>query len=323
MQEARWKPRKPCRGAYSLTYRGGDGKSYSTEASGLDISSSGVGIECGCELKAGSIVYVQALDGSVKGDCEVVHCTRRGVKFHIGFELREEQKPKTEAPRLRRANRSDREPDHYESLQISCKADAQTIHRVYHMMASRFHPDNPETGDVEQFLRMKAAYAVLSDPTRRMEYDAMLDKSRSAGPRPIFALKDFVTGVKAEANRRLGVLSLLYNYRQANPDHPGLSLLDLEREMGFPREYLNFTIWYLLAKDFVALADNSDYAITAAGADYLERKAGRNTIAGRLLNPGASRVQPVSPVAKSQQRSAGQAPRRFLLSGSSPTPNVD
>ena len=321
MHEARWEPREPYRGQYSLTWRGRDGKSYSTEASGLDSSSSGVGIECTCELKAGSIVYVQARDGSLKGDCEVVHCTRRGPKFHIGFELREEPKQKTETSR--EPNRSERESDHYETLQISCKADAQTIHRVYRMMASRFHPDNPETGDVEQFLRMKRAYAVLSDATRRMEYDAMLENDRYAGPRQIFALKDFVTGVKAEANRRLGVLSLLYNHRQTNPDHPGLSLLDLEREMGFPREYLTFTMWYLLAKDFVGLADNSDYALTAAGVDYVERKAGRNAIVAKLLNPGASRAQPSAAAANSHSKSASRPNQQFLLPASPVLPNVD
>ena len=316
MHEARWEPRRPARGAYSLTWRGGDGKSYSAEASGLDISSAGVGIECASELKAGSIVYVQAKDGSVKGDCEVVHCTRRGPKFHIGFELREEQKPMTET--ARQTNRSDREADHYETLQINSKADAQTIHRVYHMMAARFHPDNPETGNVEQFLRMKAAYAVLSDPARRMEYDAMLDQKRGAGPNPIFGLRDFVTDVKAEANRRLGVLSLLYTRRQTNPDHPGVSLLDLEREMGFPREYLSFTVWYLLAKDFVTLAENSDYALTAAGVDYVERKAGRNALVGRLLNAGAWGP---SPSARPNSYAKGTARPKDHLLLSAPTAN--
>jgi curved DNA-binding protein CbpA len=314
MHETRCEPRKPCRGQYSLTWRGRDGKSYSTEALGLDISSSGVGIECPCELKAGSIVYLQANDGSVKGDCEVVHCTQRGPKFHIGFELRDEPADTKEMPG--KARRNDRELDHYETLQINCKADAQTIHRVYHMMAARFHPDNPETGDVEQFLCMKRAYAVLSDPARRMEYDAMLETKRDTGPNPIFGLKDFVTGVKAEANRRLGVLSLLYTQRQVNPDHPGVSLLDLEREMGFPREYLSFTVWYLLAKDFVSLADNSDYALTAAGVDYVERKAGRNAILGRLLNPGAW-AQSSTSGAASQSKGATAPKRQFLLSASS------
>jgi hypothetical protein len=309
-----------------------DGKSFSSDASGLDISSSGVGIECSCELKAGSIVFVQAKDGTLRADCEVVHCTRRGTKFHVGFELREEPRQqrtatpkeprnKTQAPK--ELNWPERESDHYETLQISCKADAQTIHRVYHMMAARFHPDNPETGDVEKFLRMKRAYAVLSDPARRMEYDAMLEKDRNTGPNQIFALKDFVTGVKAEANRRLGVLSLLYNSRQTNPDHPGVSLLDLERQMGFPREYLSFTMWYLLAKEFVALADNSDYALTAAGVDYVERKAGRNAIVARLLNPGASWVRSSAAAANSNQNTASRPNSRPLLPPSTGLPKID
>lgn len=320
MHEARFEPRRPCRGTYSLTWRGGDGKSYSAEASGLDISSAGVGIESACELKAGSIVYVQARDGSVKGDCEVVHCTRRGPKYHIGFELREEQKPKTERPMQQ--NPTAREADHYEILQINSKADAQTVHRVYRMMAARFHPDNPETGDMEQFLRMNAAYAVLSDPARRTEYDAQLEKQRGVGPNPIFGLKDFVTGVKAEANRRLGVLSLLYSRRQTNPDHPGVSLLDLEREMGFPREYLNFTVWYLLAKEFVSVAENSDYALTAAGVDYVERKAVRNALVGRLLS--ASVRGPASFARAASDATGGTEPKRhFLLSSPSVKRTVD
>ena len=229
--------------------------------------------------------------------------------------MREEQKAKTERPM--QPNPTGREPDHYEILQINSKADAQTVHRVYRMMAARFHPDNPETGDMEQFLRMNAAYAVLSDPARRTEYDAQLEKQRGVGPNPIFGLKDFVTGVKAEANRRLGVLSLLYSRRQTNPDHPGVSLLDLEREMGFPREYLNFTVWYLLAKEFVSVAENSDYALTAAGVDYVERKAVRNALVGRLLNAGV-RVPAPSTRAPSDATGGTESKRHFLL----PSPSV-
>lgn len=186
---------------------------------------------------------------------------------------------------------SDGEADHYETLQISRRADLETIHRVFRIMAMRFHPDNTETGDLETFLRMKRAYAVLSDPARRAEYNAVLDEKRERGPRSLFALKDFVTGIEAESNRRLGILCLLYNQRQADPEHPSVSLLDLEREMGFPREYLSFSMWYLRAKELVAMADNSDYAITAAGADYVEKKASRSELIGRLLKPGARNAQ--------------------------------
>ena len=289
MQDARWEARKPATGRYSLTWQDPDGQTSFCEATGLDLSTSGIGVECATELKAGAIVFVEARDHSVSGECEVVHSSRRGGVFRLGLEFRHELAPTEASPQ---AAPGDRAPDYYETLQISPKADVQTVHRVFRIMAARFHPDNPETGDVEQFLRMKQAYNVLSDPERRAEYDATLDHSREAGPRPIFQMRDFVTGVEAESNRRLGVLCLLYTRRQTNPDHPGISLLDLEKEMGFPREYLTFTMWYLRSKDCVTVADNSDYALTAAGADFVEEKAARSEIAARLLNPSATFFQP-------------------------------
>jgi hypothetical protein len=191
------------------------------------------------------------------------------------------------------------ETDYYDVLQISQAADIETIHRVFRIMAARFHPDNPETGDPEEFLRLKAAYDTLADPGRRAAYDA-LREAREAAPMPIFELKDFVTGVAAESNRRLGVLSLLYNQRRTDPDHPGISLLELEKRMGFPREYLTFTMWYLRSKAFVMAADNSDYALTAAGVDHVESNASESEVLARLLKPGGPRPQsaPKPPVAR-------------------------
>jgi curved DNA-binding protein CbpA len=194
----------------------------------------------------------------------------------------------TTAPPLRRDTE---ELNYYEILQISPHAEAETIHRVYRIMAGRFHPDNPETGDTDKFLLLKAAYETLSDPVHRQQYDAR-HKNQSSEPMPIFELKDFVVGVQAEANRRLGVLSLLYNQRRTDGDHPGVSLLDLERRMGFPREYLNFTMWYVRSKGFVMAADNSDYALTATGADFVEDNIGKSDLLGKLLFPGVDEPAP-------------------------------
>jgi hypothetical protein len=63
-------------------------------------------------------------------------------------------------------------------------------------------------------------------------------------------------------------------------------------------------MWYLRAKDFVTVADNSDYALTAAGADFVEKKAVRHEIVGKLLNPAMRVVRSTRPPAK---------PRRKLL----------
>ena len=177
------------------------------------------------------------------------------------------------------------EIDHYEVLQIGRNADAETIHRVYRIMAARFHPDNPRTGNTDTFLLLKRAYEVLVDPERRAKYDHQR-QAEDEGPLPIFELQEFVHGLKGEMNHRLGVLALLYNRRRANEDSPGMSMLELEKRMAFPREHLNFALWYLRAKGFVTQQDNSDCGITAEGIDFIESKCSGDELIKRLLHAG-------------------------------------
>jgi|SRR5271165_853346 len=61
--------------------------------------------------------------------------------------------------------------DCYEALQLSPNAEAETISRVYRLLASRYHPDNSETGNSEKFLQLSDAYQILSDPEKRARYD--------------------------------------------------------------------------------------------------------------------------------------------------------
>jgi len=192
--------------------------------------------------------------------------------------------------------------DYYEILQISRSADEDTIHRVYRMMAARFHPDNAATGDVEKFLNLRDAYHVLSDPDRKAEYDRQL-AGCAAGPLPVFGQKGFVDGLTGEINRRLGVLSLLYNRRRMNEENPGISVLDLERLMSFPREYLQFTLWYLKGKGLVTLEGNSDYVLTAPGVDYLEEHSAKNKLIRDLLGSPADPQQRIvsKPLRKSRR----------------------
>ena len=175
--------------------------------------------------------------------------------------------------------------DYYEILQISRSAELETIHRVYRIMALRFHPDNAKTGSLERFLLLKRAYQVLSDPQQRAAYDAAHSKSDTQ-PLPHFESKDFVYGVEGEVNRRLGVLSLLYHKRRMGEGTAGMSVLDLESRMGFPREYLTFTLWYLRSKNYITLQENSDHALTAEGVDYVESHSMSNRVIRQLLTSG-------------------------------------
>jgi len=176
--------------------------------------------------------------------------------------------------------------DYYEFLQISPNAEPVTINRVYRFLAGRLHPDNPETGDAEKFRLLKQAFDVLSDPDLRAKYDATYKKEAPAAA-PLSNSIDFMDSIDGELNRRLAVLALLYIKRRTNPYKPEVSLGEVERRMGFPREYLEFTMWYLWNKKFITQADNSDFTLTAAGVDFVEEKRGNVPILNKLLTDGS------------------------------------
>jgi len=172
--------------------------------------------------------------------------------------------------------------DYYEVLQISPRAELETIKRVFKLLAVRVHPDNPATGDAEQFRKLKEAYETLSDPSRREVYDLALEE-QSQEPLPVFEMSEFSAGVDGELNRRVGILCLLYNSRRANEDKPGLSLMELEKLMGFPREHLAFAVWYLRNRQYVTTGESSDIVITSEGIDYLESNLPTSRVAYKLL----------------------------------------
>ena len=177
--------------------------------------------------------------------------------------------------------------DYYEFLQISPHADYETIHRVYRYLASRFHPDNPDTGDPEKFFLLKSAYDVLSDPDRRSEYDREYEREEPVRNIPLSQAVDFMDQVQGELNRRLAVLAVLYYKRRSSPFNPQVSLAEIEHRMGFPRDYLDFTTWYLSKKGYITRADNSDFALTAEGVDYIESQRAKIPVLNRLLTTGA------------------------------------
>jgi curved DNA-binding protein CbpA len=175
---------------------------------------------------------------------------------------------------------------HYEFLQISPNAEPDTIHRVFRFLAARLHPDNPTTGDPEKFFQLTQAYDVLSDPKRRADYDAACRKD-VVQEDPLSSSIDFMDSMEGELNRRLALLALLYFQRRRNPSTPTVSLFEVEAKMGFPRDYLEFTTWYLTRKGFITRADNSDFTLTADGVDFVETQRASIPVLNKLLTTGA------------------------------------
>jgi curved DNA-binding protein CbpA len=202
-------------------------------------------------------------------------------------------------------------PDYYEFLQISPNAEPETIHRVFRFMAVRLHPDNPKTGDPEKFFLLKQAYDVLSDPKRRAEYDAALNAEGTQAA-PLSTTIDFMDSLEGELNRRLAVLAVLYVQRRTNPHNPEVPLNEVERRMGFPRDYLDFTTWYLRSKGYITRADNSDFTLTADGVDFVESQRVNIPILGKLLTTGSG---PSSADGMSVNRALNPRPANIIVPG--------
>jgi curved DNA-binding protein len=202
--------------------------------------------------------------------------------------------------------------NYYEFLQISPNAEPETIHRVYRFLATRLHPDNPETGNDDKFFLLQKAYDVLSDATRRAEYDLACEQGFSQ-PDPLSNSVDFMDSLAGELNRRLAVLALLYVKRRTTPDNPAVSLFEVETRMGFPRDYLDFTLWYLQKKNYISRADNADFILLADGVDFVETQRGNIPVLNKLLTStsGISNPDLAIPEKPAEQPAAPEPPLGF------------
>ena len=73
--------------------------------------------------------------------------------------------------------------DYYTDLGVSRDSSAEEIRRAYHKAARELHPDVSDNADAnEQFLRIQAAYDVLSDPEKRARFDQSLPPREKTGP---------------------------------------------------------------------------------------------------------------------------------------------
>jgi hypothetical protein len=237
----------------------------------VDSTSTGLRVEMRQALAPGAAVKVSGdIPGSagpvaVDGPCQVRWCSDVGQgKYHAGLSFNNASDiPRGGADLLGNG------VDHYEALQVSRRADADTIRRVYHLMAQRYHPDNLETGNEELFRQIVKAQEVLSDPARRAAFDVQL-ASHDQARLHLFENWQSSRGVQSEVLKRQAILRLLYNKRLTDGDQPWIALRDFENLMGCPREHLEFSFWILREGKLVSRGDNARYEITYQGVAAVE-----------------------------------------------------
>ena len=170
-------------------------------------------------------------------------------------------------------------------MQLSPNADADTIQRVFRILAQRYHPDSQETGNMEIFLKLCEAHRILSNPEQRAKYDVRYRETKQLQWK-IFDRPEATSGLEAELRKRQGVLELLYAKTIHDPERATMTVFEFEQLLGCPREHLEAALWYLRGKDYVKRGDNGRFVITVAGFDQVEERGlSRERGNQKLLEP--------------------------------------
>lgn len=73
--------------------------------------------------------------------------------------------------------------NYYQVLQVAPNAEPEVIAGAYARLSKKYHPDlNPSPDAIERMKAINAAYAVLSDPVKRAQYDQTLALPASKSP---------------------------------------------------------------------------------------------------------------------------------------------
>ena len=273
------------RSVVRLELKDGMGHARWVTADLIDRSEQGIGVSLMTPLKSGLTLLVSGKLGEdladVRRNARVSWCVE-GINgaCRVGLEFLDARSTAQTGHQI--VHTDPLELDCYEIMQLSPNADADTIERVYRLLAQRYHPDNIQTGSAEVFMRLSEANRILSDPELRAGYDARHREAKRLHWK-IFDQARAATGHEAEKRKRQGILSLLHAKTLEDPERAAISLLAFEELLGCPREHLQAALWYLRGKGFIERSDNARYTITVEGFDAVEEAGPLTNLSQRLI----------------------------------------
>ena len=199
--------------------------------------------------------------------------------------------------------------DLYEILQVSPKAEKDTIKRVHQMLSLKYQLAAPENNAVAYFAQLQEAAATLLDSQTRAAYDLeRLARQPAPAPaasdipapppvspvapaeNPVEKVGDlpvpitpvaetgalnpgrFLEGldINEQKRRRAGLMEICYQQRILKPRMPALSMKQLEDGMGLTVHDLEGPLWYLKETDLIRVSDAGNYAVSVRGMNAIE-----------------------------------------------------
>jgi DnaJ-class molecular chaperone len=114
---------------------------------------------------------------------------------------------------------------HYETLKVKQTATTKEIKDSYYKLSKRFHPDvNKESNAESKFKEIQAAYHVIGDEERKIEYDRRSDEVYESGSnnpfnRPSSSINFQRTRWKARVEKKNGNYSKPHDFEEYYRQH--------------------------------------------------------------------------------------------------------
>lgn len=159
--------------------------------------------------------------------------------------------------------------DYYAILQVDPRCSARQLEIAYRHLAKMYHPDHPETADLERFNNITEAYSLLRKPDKRSHYNALYTHKTGYSFAPEPARHAEGMAAISDANMHANILMFLYKKRRESARHPGAGTYDIIRTLDCSDETFEFHAWYLRKKGFIEHTDDGQYAITVEGVDHV------------------------------------------------------
>lgn len=127
--------------------------------------------------------------------------------------------------------------DYYSTLGLSSDASSTDVKKAFRQRSLEEHPDKNEGQSTDAFLRIKAAYDVLGNPSKRARYDAgldpnALDSSVASEEKIVTTLKDCLAVIEEHSLEKFVLLHAFHEHKRVDADAPW-AFPDLKKEGHF------------------------------------------------------------------------------------------